>query len=415
MYEIIKDLYYSRRDLISDGYDEALKYISKIIPLQIHKIASGTKCWTWIVPKKWSVVDAYIEANGVKLLDLKNHPLHVVSYSLPIDKVVSHTELMEHIYTNPKRPDSIPFQFKYYEQDWGFCIEHKKLETFSNDQYHVFINSNLEDGELKIGEVFIKGKSDETIILVAHLDHPAMANDDLSGVAVLVGITKELLEKNNLNYSYKILILPETIGSIAYLSQNEEMIPNLKFGIFLEMLGNEFALQFSRQSDTIIDKIAKNILKTKYPNFSHGKFREVIGNDEMVINGPGVNIPMISISRWPYPEYHTNDDNLSIIHSKKLTESKEIIVEIIENMEKNYYPLRKFKGPPFLSGYGLWIDWQKDLNLNLLTEKIFMEFEGKKSLVELADEFNLSFKEMYEYVEKYVSAGLVEKIYSRQN
>jgi len=414
MYDLIKDLYFTRRDLISDGYDEALAYISKIIPLKIHNIPSGTKCWTWTVPKKWSISDAYIEVDGKKLLDLNDHPLHVISYSLPINKIVNHKELMNHVYSNAKRPNSIPFQFKYYEQDWGFCIEHNKISNFSHEKYHVVINSQYTDGFLKIGEISIKGSTDETIVLVAHLDHPAMANDDLAGVAVLVDVVKELLNNNNLYYSYKILFLPETIGSIAYLSQNENLIPKLKAGIFLEMLGNdnEFALQFSRQSNTILDKIARNILKSKYPNFSQGEFREVIANDEMVFNGPGLDIPMISLSRWPYPEYHTSDDNLSIISSEKLEASKNIILEIIETLEQNYCPKRKFVGPPFLSGYGLWVDWQDDLAQNLLLEKIFMEFEGDKSIIDIAEQFDLPFKKVYDYVNKFVDVGLVEKIRS---
>ena len=210
------------------------------------------------------------------------------------------------------------------------------------------------------------------------------------------------------------MFLPETIGSIAYLSQNENLIPKLKAGIFLEMLGNdnEFALQFSRQSNTILDKIARNILKSKYPNFSQGEFREVIANDEMVFNGPGLDIPMISLSRWPYPEYHTSDDNLSIISSEKLEASKNIILEIIETLEQNYCPKRKFVGPPFLSGYGLWVDWQDDLAQNLLLEKIFMEFEGDKSIIDISEQFDLPFKKVYDYVNKFVDVGLVEKIRS---
>lgn len=412
MYDLIKDLYFTRRDLISEGYDEALEYISKIIPLKIHSIPSGTKCWTWTVPKKWSILDAYIEVDGKKLLDLNDHPLHVISYSLPIDKIVNHKELMNHVYSNPQRPNSIPFQFKYYEQDWGFCIEHNKLSNFSHEKYHVVINSQHDEGFLKIGEISIKGNTDETIVLVAHLDHPGMANDDLAGVAVLVDVVKELLKKNNLRYSYKILFLPETIGSIAYLSQNKNLIPKLKTGIFFEMLGNnnEFALQFSRQSNTVLDKIAKNILKSKYPNFSQGEFREVIANDEMVFNGPGLDIPMISLSRWPYPEYHTSDDDISIISSEKLEESKDVILEIIETLEQNYYPKRKFTGPPFLSGYGLWTDWQDNLEQNLLVEKIFMEFEGDKSIIDIAEQLDLPFKQVYDYVNKFVDVGLVEKI-----
>jgi aminopeptidase-like protein len=411
VYEIVKDLYFSRRDLISEGYDNALEYLSKIIPMKIHKVPSGTKCWTWIVPQKWSVSEAYIAANGKKLLDLNDHPLHVISYSLSIDQTVSHEELMKHLYSNSERPDAIPYQFKYYEKDWGFCIEHNRLKDFLFDEYQVLIKSKFEDDSLKIGEIFVKGKSNNTIVLVAHLDHPAMANDDLAGVAVLVGVAKALSEKNDLYYSYKFLILPETIGSIAYLSQNENIIHDIKFGIFLEMLGNEndFALQFSRQEDTVIDKLAKNILKTKFPNFTQGKFREVIANDEMVFNGPGVNIPMISLSRWPYPEYHTSDDNIAIIKPEKLEESLTLILEILESIEANYVPKRNFTGPPFLSGYGLWVDWQDDLEQNLLVEKIFMEFEGEKSVIDIAEQFDLPFKQVLDYVNKFVDVGLVEK------
>ncbi len=414
MYNTVKDLYLTRRDLLSDGYDKALDYISQKIPLKIHSIPSGTKCWTWVVPEKWTVEDAYIEADGKKLLDLEDHPLHVVSYSLPIDKTVSKNELLEHLHTNPKRPNAIPFQFRYYERDWGFCMEHNRLQDFTFDQYHVVIKSKFEKDSIKIGEVLIKGESEETIVLVAHLDHPAMANDDLAGVAVLVGVTESLLQKNNSRYTYRILIVPETIGSIAYLSQNEDIISNLRYGIFFEMLGNdnEFALQFSRQENTLIDMAATNILKQKITKFSQGRFREVIANDEMVFNGPGLDIPMISISRWPYPEYHTSDDNISIIKPEKLDEAKKLILEIIETLEKNYYPLRKFRGPPFLSGYGLWVDWQEDLQQNLLLEKIFMEFDGKKSLIEIAEQFDIPFSKIFEYVNKFVDAGLVEKNYS---
>jgi aminopeptidase-like protein len=44
--------------------------------------------------------------------------------------------------------------------------------------------------------------------------------------------------KNNY-YTYKGVIFPERIGSIAYLSQNENVIKKAKAGIFLEMLGNK--------------------------------------------------------------------------------------------------------------------------------------------------------------------------------
>jgi len=199
MMKLINDIWFKRRDIVSDGFDESLEYISKIIPLKIHQISSGTKCWTWIIPEKWSVKEAYIEdLEGNRILDLKNHPLHVISYSLPVNKVVTQEELLRHLHTNPKRPDSIPFEFKYYERDWGFCIQHNRLKELTKDKYRVFINSKLEKGNLKVGDYTIEGETDKTVVLVAHLCHPAQVNDDLTGVAVLVDIAKEMSKKSTI-------------------------------------------------------------------------------------------------------------------------------------------------------------------------------------------------------------------------
>jgi len=278
MMDLINDAWLKRRDIISDGFDESLEYISKIVPLKIYKIPSGTKCWTWTIPEKWSVKDAFIkDMDGKEILNLKDHPLHIMSYSLPVNKVVDKKELLEHLHSRKDVPDAIPFEFKYYERDWGFCIQHSKLKKINKNKYKVFIDSKFEKGDLKVGEYTIAGKSDETIILVAHLCHPCQANDDLAGVAVLVDVAKELIKQNNY-YTYKVLFVPETIGSIAYLSQNEQIISKLKYGIFFEMLGNDnsLALQLSKQGNTKIDRIARYVMKKRLNKFREGKFREIV-------------------------------------------------------------------------------------------------------------------------------------------
>jgi aminopeptidase-like protein len=411
MIKLINQLWFKRRDIVSDGYDESLEYISQVIPLKIHEIPSGTKCWTWVVPEKWSVKEAYIEeVEGAKVLDLKDHPLHIMSYSLPIDKVVTKEELMKHLHTNPKRPGAIPFEFKYYERDWGFCIQHNTLKEFIKDKYKVFINSKFEQGTLKIGDYTIIGETDKTIVIMAHLCHPAMVNDDLTGVAVLIDIAKELSKRSN-HYTYKFLLVPETIGSVAYLSQNEDIIPKLKYGIFLEMLGNNniHALQLTRQGNTRLDRIGRYVMKQKLTNFREGSFRKIIGNDEMVFNGPGVNVPMISISRFPYPEYHTSDDNPGIISEENLIESKNLILEILNILDNDYIPERKFKGPVFLSGYGLWVDWRINKKLNENIEQIMLNLEGDKSIFDIAEELDMDFNEVLNYVNKFLEKGLITK------
>jgi len=409
MMKLINDLWLKRRDIVSDGFSESLKYISKIIPLKIHKIPTGTKCWTWTVPKKWSVKDAYVaDLDGKKMLDLKDNPLHIVSYSLPVDKIVSKKELLEHLHTNKERPDAIPFEFKYYQKGWGLCVQHNKLKKFAKNKYKVFIDSKFEKGNLEVGDYTIKGKTDKTIVLVAHLCHPGQVNDDLTGISVLVDIAKEMSKKDNY-YTYKFLIVPETIGSIAYLSQNEYIIPKIEYGIFLEMLGNDnvHALQLSNQGNTRLDRIARYVIKRKLKNFNEGAFRTIVANDEMVFNGPGVNIPMISISRYPYPEYHTSDDNPDIVSEQRLKESKDLILEILDIIDKDFMPKRQFKGPIFLSGYGLWVDWRENLELNQNIEKIMLNLEGQKSVFDIAEELNMKFEDVLGFINKLKKAKLV--------
>ena len=410
MMKLIRDLWMENRSLVNDGYDEALKYISNIIDLKIHEIPSGTECWTWVVPEKWVINEAYIMCGERKIIDFKEHPLHVLSYSLPVDKEVSKEELLKHLHWREDRPNAIPFEFKYYERDWGFCIQHSRLKELTEDKYKVFIDSKFEKGTLKVGDFTIKGETDETVVLIAHLCHPAQVNDDLAGVAVLVDIAKEV-SKGHHHYTYKLLLVPETIGSVAYLSQNEDIIPRLKCGIFLEMPGNDniLALQLTRQGNTRLDRLARYVMKRNLSDFREGAFRQVVGNDEMVFNGPGVNVPMISISRYPYPEYHTSDDNPGIITEERLVETKELILKTINILDRDYIPQRTFKGPVFLSRYGLWVDWRVDPELNNNLELIMLSLEGDESIFDIAEKLDMDFDVVYDYVNKFLDKGLVVK------
>jgi len=354
--------------------------------------------------------EAYIMCGERKIVDFKEHPLHVISYSLPVDKEVSREELLKHLYWREDRPNAIPFEFKYYERDWGFCIQHSRLKELTEDKYKVFIDSKFEKGTLKVGDFTIPGETDETIVLVAHLCHPAQANDDLTGVAVLVDMAKEM-SKGHHHYTYKFLLVPETIGSVAYLSQNEDIIPRLKYGIFIEMPGNDniHALQLTRQGNTWLDRLARYVMKRNLSDFREGAFRQVVGNDEMVFNGPGVNVPMISISRYPYPEYHTSDDNPSIITEERLEETKGLILKIIGILDRDYVPQRTFKGPIFLSRYGLWVDWRVNLELNNNLELIMLSLEGDESIFDIAEKLDMDFEVVYDYINKFLDKGLVVK------
>ena len=257
MYDLIQELWFLKRDIVSDDYDRALFRLAQEIEMQIHKYPSGEPCWTWHVPEKWTCHCAYLETmDGQRLLDYANHPLHVVSYSLPFEGVVSKAELLKHLHSHPTLPEAIPFVFKYYQRDWGLCAPQTLCDNLSDESYRVVIRTTFEPGELKVGEILIPGESEKSFVLVAHLCHPAMVNDDLTGVVVAMDVARHLMANPGHYYTYRILILPETIGSVAYLSHHESLIPQMVGGLFLEMLGNDspHALQFSLQPSSQVDK-----------------------------------------------------------------------------------------------------------------------------------------------------------------
>ncbi|HEX7975841.1 MAG TPA: DUF4910 domain-containing protein, partial [Anaerolineales bacterium] len=192
--DLINEIWFWKRDIVSEGFDRALYRLAEEIPLAIHEYPSGEPCWTWRVPEKWTCHAAYLETlEGRRLIDYANHPLHAVSYSLPFEGVVSREELLRHLHVHPRLPEAIPFVFKYYERDWGLCCSQALRDSLVEEHYRVVIRASFEPGALKVGEIVIPGESEQTFVLVAHLCHPAMVNDDLTGVVVGLEAARHLL------------------------------------------------------------------------------------------------------------------------------------------------------------------------------------------------------------------------------
>jgi aminopeptidase-like protein/aminoglycoside N3'-acetyltransferase len=426
--DIIAKVYPLKRALVSDGIDQAFSVIQSHMQAYtsctVETYPPTKRVWTWRIPERFIVKNAFIQMeDGTKVADYSKNPLHLVSYSTPLDKWMRWEELNSHLHYSEKRPHAIPWEFKYYERGWGFCLSKDDYDKLPRDQkYHAVIETEYgvtpQDGLRTLtAQIDPVGGYDQnmgSVLICTHVCHPNMANDDASGVAVAIEIARRFHD-NPLpqgSKSVQFLFCPETIGSIAYFSQHEELIPSIKGGIFIEMTGNKnrLALQRSRQDNHLIDRIARNVIGSIDENYHEDSFRNVIGNDEMVINGPGVNIPCISISRWPYPEYHTTDDNLDIIEEGILSEAADAVERILRIAATNYVPKRKFKGPVFLSGYGLWVDWRVNKPLNHALEKIFLRFEGNHSIFDIAEELGLDYWDVYDYVEKFRQKNLIEAL-----
>ncbi len=423
---ILETLYPLHRTLASAGTDQALMVIGEQMPSDcdytIETYVPGTPVWTWKVPERLVVHEAYLEtASGERVVDFADNPLHLVSYSLPVEKDLTWDELEPHLYYNPDRPWAIPWKFKYYERDWGFCLSKDSFDRLPRDiRYKAVIRTEFltqpEDGfRVSTGVIHPQGGPDPAVgevLISAHVCHPMQANDDLAGVVTAIGVAQRLaadpLPAGSM--SVRFLFGPETIGTIAYLAHHEDLIHNLKGGIFVEMTGNRnpIAWHHSRQHDHVLDRIAHSVLQDTHS--IERQFADAPANDERVINGPGVNIPCISINRWPYAEYHTDDDNPGIIHEDMLQDAAEKIEKIVRIFSTNYIPKRKFRGPVFLSGHGLWVDWQENWELNRAIEKIMMCFEGHHSLFDIAEEVQLDYWVVRDYVDKFKLKGLVQAL-----
>lgn len=419
MSETISALWRLPRDIVSDGYDAALQALATQVPMDIHQYPTGTECLTWLIPEKWTCREARLEsADGRVLFSYRDNPLHCVSYSLPFDGIVTREELFQHLHTHPRLDDAIPFIFKYYERDWGLCCSKNLKDSLTDEKYRVLIDSESSFGSLKVGECIVRGASDQTFVLCAHLCHPAMVNDDLSGVVVGIQVMQELLKRPGLRYTYRFIILPETIGSVAYLSDHLQLVPQMVGGLFLEMLGldNPHALQLSFNGNTEVDRCLSTVLTSSSPDAWIGAFRTVVGNDERQFNAPGIRVPMLSLSRvlrgrsngWPYfPEYHSSRDTPELASESRLAESRDLVLRMIDAIETNEVPVNLFQGEVFCSRYGLHIDAYSNPEGNRALFDILFLVDGTRSVNEIARICGISIEVARSVLEELRTRGLI--------
>jgi aminopeptidase-like protein len=340
MFSLMQELFPICRSITGNGVRKTLERIKKDIPLSKFEIPTGTQVFDWIIPKEWNIVDAYVsDLSGKKIIDFQKSNLHVVNYSIPIKKQISLNELKKHIFSNPEKPNYIPYVTSYYNETWGFCLEHNELIKMKDKKYDVIIESKLEDGFLTYGEFFIKGESENEILISTYICHPSMCNDNLSGVVVATALAK-YLKNLKLKYSIRFLFIPETIGAISWLYLNQNKIKNIKHGLVLTCLGDSghFTYKKSRRGDAEIDETVVKILKESKKKFEVVEFFPW-GSDERQFCSPGFNLPVGSLIRTMYdkfPEYHTSGDNLDFMNKNSLKESFEKYFLIISELEKNF-------------------------------------------------------------------------------
>lgn len=404
MKELIEQLYPINAGLLGEGYDKRLEILNTYLPLEIQEIPSGTEFSTWTVPNEWVIRDAWVKYKGKKILDYTKNPLSVVIGSLPFSGTVSKEELVKHLYWRDDVPRVTPYTFKFYDLDWGFSIPKEKMEKLKEGEYEVFIDTEYKPGVMKIATHTIKGESDEEILLLAHLDHPYQANDNLSAIACLLETIKDLKSK----YTIKLVFCPETIGSIAYAHTND--LSRVKFAIAVDICGNDDSILLLKAFDpqAWINRVAHCAFQIICRPYRKAPFRSTIGSDETVFNDPLIGIPSILLTTHSktWLDYHTDEDTPDKINYEKITETAEVVRKIIEIAEKDYVPVRNFKGPLMRSRYKMQ-SVVPQVNLNY--DYFFYLIDGKKTLAELCAEQELNFDSLYETLSKIEADGKISR------
>jgi len=217
-----KDLFPICRSITGEGTRKTLSYFTKLNPeFKRIKFKTGQKIFDWVIPKEWNIKDAYIEhESGKRFAEFKKSNLHIVGYSTPLKKTIPKNKLLSHIYTQKDQPNSIPYVTSYYQETWGFCLSEHQKRKLPKGNYKVIIDSDLKKGNLELSHAILKGNSKKEIFFSSYVCHPSMANNELSG-PVLLNAIMLYLKSNYLKskYTYRFVLLPETIGSIAYLSK----------------------------------------------------------------------------------------------------------------------------------------------------------------------------------------------------
>jgi aminopeptidase-like protein len=418
MYNLLVKLFPICRSITGNGIRQSLEIIKEIVPITIHEVPTGTEVFDWTVPKEWNIRDAYItDEQGNKIVDFKNHNLHVMGYSTPVDQWLELADLDQHLYSLPNQPNAIPYVTSYYKERWGFCLSHEQREQMRPGKYHAVIDSELKEGSLTYGELIIPGETKQEIFLSTYLCHPSMANNELSGPVVTAFLAKWLLELPKRKYTYRIVFIPETIGSITYLSRNiTKMKENIIAGFNISCVGDERAYSCisSRCGNTLADKVVLHVMKHKHPdcNIYSYLYR---GSDERQYCSPGVDLPLVGIMRsvyGNYPEYHTSLDDLTLVTPKGLTGSYELLQDLITALEKNEKYMLTCLCEPQLGKRGLYPTLStKSTSIVVKNMMNFVAYaDGNNDLFDISNISNVPIDELYSIVDQFIENGLIKKV-----
>lgn len=415
MHALATDLFPICRSITGDGVRATLREVAQRIPLELHEVPSGTQVLDWTVPDEWNIRDAYVATeDGRRVVDFRASNLHVVSYSEPVRARIPLAELRPHLHVHPEQLEWIPYRTSYYTRTWGFCLSQRRLDELAEGSYEVVVDSTLAPGSLTYGECALRGEVEDEVLVTTHVCHPSLANDNLSGIALLTELAAALFERPH-RLSYRFLFIPGTIGSIAWLARNEDHLSRIVGGLVVACVGNSGPLTYkrSRRGDALVDRAGAHVAMQS----DGGRVLDFVpwGWDERQFNSPGFDLPVGCLTRsleGEFPEYHSSGDDLDLIRPERLEESLHAALamcDVIEN-DRTYRNLTP-KGEPQLGTRGLYrglggADPGAE-QLGLLW--VLNQSDGQHSLLDIAERAGLPFRAICDAAHRLEVAGLLAR------
>ena len=422
MYNWCKDLFPICRSITGKGIKKTLSYFEKINPnLSRVKFKSGSKVFDWTIPEEWNIDDAYIKhESGKKFSEFKKNNLHVVNFSAPINKKLNRSDLLKNVFSLKKKKNAIPYVTSYYKKNWGFCMTHKDKLKLPSGKYNAVIKSSFSKGSLELSHALIKGKSKNEIFFSSYVCHPSMANNELSGPVILNALMQYIKFKyKKTNFSYRFVLLPETIGSIAYLSRYRKSLKkNMLMGFNLSCLGDNRAYSIIKgPNGKNLPYFALYSFLKKKKNLKIYNFTSR-GSDERQYCAPGIELPLVGYCRskyGTYPEYHTSKDNLKIISQKSLKESLKVLQNLVDCIELycaelSWFPKLTTFCEPNLSKRNLYptVSKSNTLTKDLKLRKNLLAYSnGKRSIFEISNILNGDIYKVFQEFKLLVNKGLI--------
>lgn len=415
LHDLATQLFRINRSITGDGVRQTLAIMGEHLPgLRLHEVASGTPVLDWTVPDEWNVRAAYLEGpSGERIVDFAHCNVHLVGYSVPVDVRLPLEDLQAHLHSDPEHRNAIPYVTSYYNRTWGFCLTADQRVTLPDGEYHAVVDATLEPGGLTYGELVIPGDLDAEVLVSTYICHPSLANNELSGPMVALGLAQWLQSLPSRRYTYRFVFAPETIGAITYIARNlDHLRSHVVAAVNLTCIGDDgnYSYLASRLGNTPIDRIARRVVRTRPRAVEYSYLDR--GSDERQYGMPGVDVPMISLMRTKYgvyPEYHTHLDDLTVVTPTGLQGGLDLVRDCIRELEAADYYRATVLAEPQLGRRGLYHTMHARTVADevLLRTHVLAYADGEHSIADMAELFDAPIDDVQVLVDELVEHGLL--------